>query len=192
MHETRRLTSPTQTEIDGEAESRLIAASIAGDLEAFERLYRRHCARVHGLCLRLTRNETDAEDCTQETFIKAWRELERFRGQSSLATWLHRIAVNEVLSRHRRRSTEHQHLKVVQLERESESAPRRAEMLDIEQAIAQLPERTRAAFVLNKVYGYTHKEVGEMLDIAPGTCKAQVFRASRTLAGLLSGEHGDA
>ena len=190
MPEANRLTMPREPQRDDEPDSALIAASIAGDLQAFERLYRRHSARVYGLCVRLTRNQTDAEDCTQDTFIKAWHELGRFRGQSSLATWLHRIAVNEVLSRQRRASTEERHLKVVRLEQDSPQQPRRAEMLDIEQAIAQLPARARMAFVLNKIYGYTHNEAAEMLDIAPGTCKAQVFRASRTLASLLGHEPG--
>lgn len=184
-------TSALQPEVEQDGDSSLIAASIAGDVAAFETLYRRYSARVHGLCMRLTRNEAEAEDSTQETFIKAWQQLGRFRGHSSLATWLHRIAVNEVLSRRRRKSTEQRYLNVIELEHESQleqelQSPRiPLEPLDLEQAIARLPQRMRAAFVLNKVYGYTHEEAGEMLGVAAGTCKVQVFRAARMLSGLL-------
>jgi RNA polymerase sigma-70 factor, ECF subfamily len=184
-----------QPEVEHDSDSSLISASVDGDLGAFETLYRRYSSRVYGLCMRLTRNEAEAEDTTQETFIKAWQELARFRGQSSLATWLHRIAVNEVLSRRRRTSTEQRYLNVVELEHEAEleqelqSSRAALEPMDLERAIARLPERMRAAFVLNKVYGYTHEEAGRMLGIAAGTCKVQVFRAARILSGLLEEAH---
>jgi RNA polymerase sigma-70 factor (ECF subfamily) len=169
------------TEADDAA---LIAAAVGGDKVAFEALYRRHAGRVYGLCLRLTQSRAEAEDCTQETFIRAWRQLATFRGQSGFGTWLYRIALNEVLGRKRRAATESRHLEVVRREgRNSHAGPATVDAL--ERAIGRLPERARAVFVLQKVYGYTHEETADMLRIAVGTCKAQVHRASRLLMEAL-------
>ena len=174
---------------EGAADSALIAAAIEGDLESFETLYRRHSARVYGLCIRLARNAADAQDCTQETFIRAWRNLATFRGQSSLATWLHRIAVNEVLGRKRRATVEERHLQVVHAggAEAAEIPPDHGELEELERAIGQLPERAREVFVLHRIYGYTHEETAEMLNIAAGTCKSQLHRASRLLLEALEG-----
>lgn len=163
----------------------LISRALSDDLQAFEALYRKHSARVYGLCIRLVRNEADAQDCTQETFIRAWRQLATFRGHSAFGTWLHRIAVNEILSRRRRKATEERYLEIVQPET---TAPDREGDFDIEvveRAIARLPERARDVFVLHRIYGYTHEETAQMLDIASGTCKAHVYRASKLLLRML-------
>src|ERR1700720_2590852 len=90
------------TQIDWEAA--LVERACSGDTRAFERLYREHAGRVYGLCLRMTRDVHLAEDCTQETFINAWRALPRFQTRSSLSTWLHRIAVNVSLAKRRKAS----------------------------------------------------------------------------------------
>src|SRR5256885_7742589 len=90
------------TRIDWEAA--LVQRACSGDTRAFERLYREHAGRVYGLCLRMTRDAHLAEDCTQETFINAWRALPRFETRSSLSTWLHRIAVNVSLAKRRKAS----------------------------------------------------------------------------------------
>jgi RNA polymerase sigma-70 factor (ECF subfamily) len=164
----------------------LIEAAIQGDTTAFEALYRRHTGRVYGLCVRLTRSAAEAQDCTQETFIRAWRQLASFRGHSSFSTWLHKIALNEVLGRKRRAAAETRRLEVVQNDaRKSHDGP--AELDELERAIGQLPERAREVFVLQKIYGYTHEETAELLNIAVGTCKAQVHRAARLLVEVLGG-----
>ncbi len=171
--------------IDSEAE--WVERARLGDRAAFERLYRAHCGRVYGLCLRLTREAAVAEDCTQETFISAWRNLVGFEGRSALGTWLHRIAVNVALARGRRA-----HLEVVPPPEED-----RAESsgfvidddtppIDVENAIAGLPEGARHVLVLYGIYGYTHEEAADMLGIAVGTCKAQLHRARRLLRERLS------
>src|ERR1700758_792054 len=85
-----------------EWEGALVQRATAGDTRAFERLYREHAGRVYGLCLRMTRDPQLAEDCTQDTFINAWRALGKFETRSSLATWLHRIAVNVSLAKRRK------------------------------------------------------------------------------------------
>jgi RNA polymerase sigma-70 factor (ECF subfamily) len=174
-------------EDDGSQDSVLIAAAIEGDLGSFEVLYRRHSARVYGLCIRLARNAADAQDCTQETFISAWRHLRTFRGQSNLSTWLHRIAVNEVLGRKRRAAVEARHLQVVHAygDEGADVPPDHGELEELETAIRQLPERAREVFVLQRIYGYTHEEIAEMLKIAVGTCKSQLHRASRLLIEAL-------
>jgi RNA polymerase sigma-70 factor (ECF subfamily) len=165
-------------------DAQLIEAAVQGDSGAFEKLYRRHTGRVHGLCVRLTQNRAEAQDCTQETFIRAWRRLATFRGDSSFATWLHKIALNEVLGRKRRAATETRHLEVVRREtKDSHAGP--AQIDELERAIGLLPDRAREVFVLQKIYGYTHEETAELLSIAVGTCKAQVHRASRLLADVL-------
>src|SRR2546425_11859965 len=88
------------TRIDWEAA--LVQRACSGDVRAFERLYREHAGRVYGLCLRMTRDAAVAQDCTQETFVNAWRALARFETRSSLATWLHRIAGNVTLAQRRK------------------------------------------------------------------------------------------
>jgi len=159
-----------------------------GDRAAFEGLYRAHSGRVYGLCLRLTRDVTVAEDCTQETFISAWRNLGRFEGRSAFGTWLHRIAVNVALARARRGG-----LEVVPApeEDEREEATRAVidddtPPIDVENAIASLPEGARHVLILYGIYGYTHEEASDMLGIAVGTCKAQLHRARRLLRERLS------
>src|SRR5579863_7345441 len=89
-----------------EWEAGLVQRARGGDVRAFERLYRDHIGSVYGLCLRMTRDRAAAEDCAQEAFFNAWRALERFETRSSLGTWLHRIAVNVVLNRRRKRAAQ--------------------------------------------------------------------------------------
>jgi RNA polymerase sigma-70 factor (ECF subfamily) len=166
-------------------ESSTVSAAAGGDRIAFEQLYRRHAGRVHGLCLRLTGHRETAEDCVQETFVQAWRGLDRFEGRSAFTTWLHRIAVNAVLSRRRGLARTR--------ETAADAAPDDAERagvdaappLDLEAAIAALPDGARHVLVLVGIYGFSHAEAAESLDIAVGTSKAQFHRARRLLAARL-------
>ena len=152
------------------------------DAHAFEALYRMHVDKVYGLCLRMTGNVSEAEDCTQEAFILAWNKLTKFRGDSAFSTWLHRIAVNAVLGRIRKSQREHDRIQAV-----ADSEPKRVEtgdtgeLRDLAAAIDRLPEGARHVFVLHGVYGYSHDETAAMLDIAAGTSKAQMHRARRLL-----------
>ena len=175
------LESPALTD-----EADWIAKAQRSDSKAFERLYRMHIDRVYGLCLRMTGNVAEAEDCAQEAFIQAWNKLDRFRGDSAFSTWLHRIAVNAVLGRMRKSKREHDRIQVAH---EQSTAPvtvaDNGEMRDLSEAVDRLPEGARHVFVLHAVYGYSHDETGEMLDIAAGTSKAQLHRARRLLAQQL-------
>lgn len=166
----------------------LIAAAADGDLSAFEHLYRQFSPRVYGLCLRLTGQREAAEDCTQESFVAAWRALARFEKRSRFSTWLHRIAVHTVLARRRG-------LRVRYEVAEPDSGlPEVADPggdgppLDIERAIAALPEGARHVLVLVSIYGFSHAEAAQTLGIAEGTCKAQLHRARGLLAAALGVE----
>jgi RNA polymerase sigma-70 factor (ECF subfamily) len=175
-------------------ECRLVESAVGGSAAAFERLYRLHVGRIYGLCLRMTGNRETAEDCAQEAFIQAWRNLPRFEARSSFGTWLHRIAVNSVLAQARRRS-----------ERTGEEASVDDQVaetladaslgeggggLDLEAAIAALPPGARHVLVLAGIYGYTHEETAAMLGVAVGTCKAQLHRARQLLSRRLDAEEG--
>jgi RNA polymerase sigma-70 factor (ECF subfamily) len=163
-----------------------IARARRADAAAFESLYRLHVDRVYGLCLRMTGNVAEAEDCAQEAFIQAWNKLGRFRGDSAFGTWLHRIAVNAVLGRMRKSKREHDRIQVVaDTVKPPVSEADTGELRDLAEAIDRLPEGARHVFVLYAVYGYSHEEAGNMLGIAPGTSKAQLHRARRLLAQQL-------
>jgi RNA polymerase sigma-70 factor (ECF subfamily) len=175
---------------------RLVEAAAGGSSEAFERLYRRHASKVFGLCLRMTGHRETAEDCVQEAFVQAWRNLPRFQARSSFGTWLHRIAVNAVLAQARRR-----HERVgTEASVEDELADSLADAgggdtgagMDVEAAIASLPPGARHVLVLAGVYGYSHEETASMLGVAVGTCKAQLHRARHLLGQRLGAEEGDA
>ena len=167
-------------------ESALIQQAQRSNARAFEALYRLHIDKVYGICLRMTGNVSEAEDCAQEAFIQAWNKLEKFRGDSAFSTWLHRIAVNSVLGRMRKSKREQDRIMAV-----TESAPPTVatgdtgDMRDLSEAVDRLPQGARHVFVLHAVYGYSHDETGDMLGIAAGTSKAQLHRAKRLLAQQL-------
>jgi len=178
------------TRVDWEAA--LVQRACTGDSRAFERLYREHAGRVYGLCLRMTRDVQLAEDCTQETFINAWRALPRFETRSSLSTWLHRIAVNVSLAKRRKASPVGPSLDDEEgtgdaLEWTLETP---VEVREIEAAIDALPDGARDALVLHALYGYSHGEAAQMLGVAEGTCKAQLHRARKLLRERLHVEVG--
>lgn len=178
---------------DAAAERQLVASAVGGSTPAFEQLYRRHAARVYAVCLRMTGNASTAEDCVQEAFVQAWRNLGQFETRSTFGTWLHRIAVNTVLQQVRRR----QELLGEGDSIEREVADRLADPLgddpgrsrDVEAAIAGLPAGARHVLVLVGLYGHSHEEAAQMLGVAVGTCKAQLHRARALLQARLG--HGD-
>ena len=166
------------------AEGALIARARAGDMSAFENLYRRHVGRVYALCVRLTRDPFLAEDVTQEVFVQAWRKLPEYREESALSSWLHRIAVNAVLGAQRARRRWEFRLAAFRWLRAAGRTPTAGNpglRVDLDTAIASLPDSARNVFVLHDVEGYRHEEIAAMLGIAPGTCKAQLHHARRRL-----------
>ena len=149
-----------------------------GDQEAFERLYRTHASRVYALACRMA-GDGAADDLTQEVFIRAWQKLGTFGGRARFGTWLHRLAINLILSRRKsmgKRRERHVGLETVQ-GRLGRRPQRTGDRIDVEQAIRTLPARAREVFVLYDVEGYPHQEIAELLQISVGTSKSQLHRA---------------
>lgn len=155
-----------------------VALAAAGDASAFERLYRTHVARIHSLTRRML-SAHDADEVTQDIFVRTWQKLGQFRGESAFATWLHRLAVNVIIERRRSYAVQRERLSDDPAALESVvSHPARGDLkLDFEQAIERLPPGAREIFVLHDVEGYKHREIAAMLDIASGTSKRQLHRA---------------
>jgi RNA polymerase sigma-70 factor (ECF subfamily) len=174
--------------VDPADPAELIAAAADGDVSAFEHLYRQFSPRVFGLCLRMTGQREAAEDCTQESFMAAWRALASFEKRSRFSTWLHRIAVHTVLSRRRGLRVKYEVAEPASGLPEMADPGSDSPPLDIERAIAALPEGARHVLVLAGIYGFSHAEVAQALGIAEGTCKAQLHRARGLLAAALGVE----
>ena len=156
----------------------------AGEPSAFDALYAAHVDRVFALCLRMSADERRAEELTQRVFVKAWRRIGSFRGESAFATWLHRVAVNTVLDDRRERGRRPEQLSVLPEEVFSEGAQGETDptdRLELERAVASLPERARTALVLHGVEGYSYREVAELMDVAVGTVKSHIHRARSLL-----------
>jgi RNA polymerase sigma-70 factor (ECF subfamily) len=169
-----------------------------GEAAAFEELYRAHGGRLFGLLARMAGSPQEAEDLLQDVFLLAHRKIGSFRGDASLGTWLHRLAVNLCLDHLRGRQ--------VRMARTTDSideddaaepvavapvVPTAISRIDLERAIAQLPDGYRAAFVLHDVEGLEHHEVARALGISTGTSKSQVHKARMRLRALLGGTRGD-
>ena len=176
-------------------QQRWVKAAQAGDRIAFEKLYRTHCDRIYALCWRMCGCDAGlAEDMVQEAFVRAWNKLGLFRGDSKFGTWLHRLAVNVVLSDRR--------IRVKRLARETEMLDAVERTLtgdkdvsaglrkDLEAAISGLPERARTVLVLYDIEGYQHSEIAEMTGMAVGSSKAQLHRARKLLRDVLKDSEG--
>ena len=159
-----------------------VALAAAGDVCAFEALYRRHLPRVHSLVRRMTGGR-DADELTQDVFVRVWQKLGTFRGDASFTTWLHRLAVNVVIERFRTEQTRRARLHDGEHVFETLAGPAQtADLgLDFEAALEKLPEGAREIFVLHDVEGYKHHEIATLLDISAGTSKAQLHRARMML-----------
>src|SRR5215510_13646863 len=181
-----------KTELAPQSDHALAIAAGEGDMGAFEQLYERHNRRVYSLCLRMTQNEAEAEDLTQEAFIQLFRKIGSFRGESAFTTWLHRLTVNQVLMHFRKRS--------VKLERTTEEGetpeqvvrgtenPNSMPVLDriaLTNAVNQLPSGYRTVFVLHDVEGHDHEEIAKILGVAVGTSKSQLHKARMKLRSIL-------
>ena len=166
-------------------DSRAVEAAARGDRRAFERLYRRHVGRVYALCLRLAGQRETAEDCVQDTFVNAWRALATFESRSSFPTWLHRIAVNTVLSGRRGLAQKLETTVDADLGDLDRRAAEDTPPLDVEAAIAALPEGARHVLVLVGLYGFSHDEAARHLGVAVGTSKAHLHRARQLRAARL-------
>ena len=164
----------------------LVRRAQQGDVGAFEALYRTHASAVYAVCRRMLSDDRAARELLQDVFVRAWERLPSFRGESSLATWLHRISVNMVLERIR--SSKREALR--RGDAADDSLGRSTEgdtdaRLDLESAIATLPTGARQVFVLHDVYGYSHDEIAALVGIAAATARVQLWRARRALMRIL-------
>ena len=188
-------TRPTEVRELGEAEA--IRRAQQGDAEAFERLYRLHNRRVYALCLRMVGNTAEAEDLTQEAFLQLFRKIATFRGESAFSTWLHRLAVNVVLMRLRKKTLAETSLDEATEPDEDAGGPRKdiggpdlrlsgsVDRVNLERAVEQLPPGYRSIFVLHDVQGYEHNEIAVIMNCSIGNSKSQLHKARMRLRELL-------
>ncbi|MEO5812477.1 MAG: sigma-70 family RNA polymerase sigma factor [Rhodanobacter sp.] len=159
-----------------------VRAAAAGDGAAFRRLYQLHVGRVRGVLYRLAGyDHARADDLTQEAFIRAWQKLPGFRHESAFGTWLYRLAVNVALMDIRARRADPASTMDDDLPDPGQTPFCAAERKELEHAISQLPPRARAVLILHDIEGWHHAEIGNALDMAVGTSKAQLHRARRLL-----------
>ena len=169
-----------------------VMLAAGGDRRAFERLYRTHVNRVFSLCTRMCGSKVRGEELTQDVFVRAWEKLPQFRGDSAFSTWIHRVAVNIVLTdrknegRARRRTKEDDEEVGEDIFAPAATVPRDADRMDLAAAIDSLPPGARQIFVLHDVEGYKHEEIAEMCGITAGGSKAQLHRARLLLREALS------
>lgn len=159
-------------------EARDVELAAGGDQEAFRRLYDRSVSRIHSLARRMAGSGL-ADDLTQEIFIRAWEKLHTFRGEAAFTTWLHRLAVNLILTR-RKSAWRRRSLKIAGDAALGRAEARRARpglKVDFEAAVARLPDGAREIFVLYDVEGYRHGEIADMVGVSIGTSKSQLHRA---------------
>ena len=183
--------SPGGEALSRDEEREAIEACRRGEREAFDRLVLRYQRDVYRLCYRFVNNHEDANDLAQEVFLRAWRAIPRFRGESSFSTWLYRIAVNACLNfrSHRRPATQELPDAVAD---PVPGAEARLESDDevrwVREAIARLPEKQRATLILKVYHELTHQEVAEILGSSVGTVKANLFHALANLRRLVAEE----
>ena len=193
--EKSNLTTARKSQGDRLTEAEAIERAKQGDAEAFEVLYHLHKRRVYSLCLRMTANAAEAEDLAQEAFLQLFRKISTFRGEAAFSTWLHRMAVNVVLMRLRKKG-----LPIIPIEdtiETEEDSPRKEpgaldisltgslDRLQLKRAVDALPPGYRTVFVLHDVEGYEHNEIAELVGCSIGNSKSQLHKARLKLRDLL-------
>ncbi len=188
---------PRRIETGEMPEAEAIRLAQQGDAAAFERLYRLHNRRVYALCLRMLGNTAEAEDLTQEAFLQLFRKIATFRGESAFSTWMHRLAVNVVLMKLRKKSGTETSLDQLTEPDEESGGPRRdfgtldlrlsgsIDRVNLERAVDQLPPGYKSVFVLHDVQGYEHNEIAEIMGCSIGNSKSQLHKARMRLRELL-------
>ena len=178
-------------------EQETIRQAQEGDAAAFERIYRRYNRRVYGLCLRMTKNQADAEDLTQEAFLQVFRKIHTFRGESAFFSWFHRLSVNIVLMSLRKRKImeiplendgDHQEERGARLPVPSGPDPSLTGLFDrenLKRALRQMPSGYKRMLVLHDVFGYEHTEIAAVLECSVGNSKAQLHKARERMRTLL-------
>lgn len=191
MARTRRSETRELSEADA------IRLAQEGNAEAFERIYQLHSRRVYSLCLRMMGNTAEAEDLAQEAFLQLFRKIHTFRGESAFSTWLHRLTVNVVLMRLRRKTAVEASLEqMTEPDEETGGPPREigaedlglagsVDRVNLERAVAQLPPGYKQVFALHDIQGYEHNEIAELMGCSIGNSKSQLHKARTRLRELL-------
>jgi RNA polymerase sigma-70 factor (ECF subfamily) len=184
-------------------EADVVRLAQQGDAAAFERLYRLHSRKVYALCLRMAGNPTEAEDLTQDVFLQLFRKIGTFRGESAFSTWLHRMSVNIVLMRFRKKPKAETSLDAITgPQEESSRLPEEfggpdlrlngvIDRITLQAAIDELAPGYRAMFILHDVQGYKHDEIARMFGCSAGNSKSQVHKARLQLRESLRKTLGD-
>jgi len=188
---------PEETANDDFQHEETILQVQQGDAAAFERIYQRYNRRVYALCMRMSRNQADAEDLTQEAFLQVFRKIHTFRGESAFFTWFHRLTVNVVLMSLRKRKAlevsmhyqgEHEEKPGVLAPEAGAADPALSGLFDREnlsRALRQMPAGYKRMLVLHDVFGYEHNEIAAALECSIGNSKSQLFKARQRMRSLL-------
>jgi len=178
-------------------EAEAIRRAQNGDADAFERLYRLHSRRVYSVVLRMVGNPAEAEDLTQEAFLQLFRKIHTFRGDAAFSTWLHRLSVNVVLMRLRKKTLPQTSLDEPADADDESSGPKRdvgaedpliegsVDRVHLERAVAELPPGYRMVFLLHDVQGYEHNEIARIMECSIGNSKSQLHKARTRLREIL-------
>jgi RNA polymerase sigma-70 factor, ECF subfamily len=197
------VSAPRQSETQAMTDKNVVRLAQQGDVVAFERIYRLHSRKVYSLCLRMAGDASEAEDLTQEVFLQLFRKISTFRGESAFSTWLHRMAVNIVLMRFRRKNLANESLEAIASPEERSTTPSTefggpdlrlngvVDRVTLERAINELPPGYKAMFILHDVQGYNHDEIAGIFGCTTGNSKSQVHKARTRLRELLQGRVGN-
>ena len=189
----------SQAQANDLTEADAIRLAQGGDAAAFEHLYRLHRRRVYGLCLRMVSNQAEAEDLTHDAFLQSFRKIQTFRCESEFSTWLHRLTVNVVLMRFRKKSLVEHSVEEMAERDEQADRPRKEfggydprlsgviDRLGLQRALDQLPQGYKAMFILHDVEGYEHTEIAQIMGCSVGNSKSQLHKARLRMRKLLQG-----
>jgi RNA polymerase sigma-70 factor, ECF subfamily len=191
------MTVQRQAELTELNDADVVRLAQQGDADAFERIYQLHSRKIYNLCLRMTGDRTEAEDLTQDVFLQLLRKIDTFRGESAFSTWLHRMSVNIVLMRFRKKPIADASLDTITNSgEESSTLPKEfgqpdlrlngvIDRIALQGAISGLPLGYKTMFILHDIQGYNHDEIAEMFGCSVGNSKSQVHKARMRLRELL-------
>lgn len=202
MEPNHPLTEAPMARLADVADRTLVARAQLGDDSSYEELVRRYQQRIYGLCYHLTSNHEDATDLAQDSFVKAWKALRTFKGDSSFYTWVYRIAYNSVLNHLKQRRHRTPHLSLDDLDFNAEHSPDLVELISdktprreaglvelqkrLNEAMLRLSPEHRAVVTMHDIQGLPHDEIARIMDCNPGTVRSRLFYARQQLQAWLS------